>query len=283
MRKTADLTLLKNLVYFYSILGTFPHTFKKQFVFKSVFTLLSFLLSLGITICYVMDIKKYSFTPSAAILYTGATFTLVVFNLLCYINMSYYLAIWNDLFRNLDEFNFTMEEIQIEENTIFYHFKIIFLNLVTFLLYAVVIFSIGKDISFAPIIFYCYAYFTDMQILATTFVFWNILRILGKRYDFLKEKLKEIYQSSKCFDIFWNREKLKGLVLLLNDVLVTINHIFGKRILVIFILTFFSVLNIFQYMFLDFPVKEERSILRKWSVFLKLFCHLVSDAQIFNK
>lgn len=109
MRKISDVTLLKNLIYFYSISGTFPHVFKKQSILTPVFTVLSFLLSICVTIFYIMDMTKYSFTPSGAILYTGATFTLVAFNLLCYINMSYDSALWKDLFNHMEEFDFTIE------------------------------------------------------------------------------------------------------------------------------------------------------------------------------
>lgn len=269
MQRRSDIALVSSVILFFSRFGTFPPMSKKPSILTWLLAIFSLGFSLYIIKVYVIDdIIALKFTTTGTILYSSSTLTIIGFNFLCIKTLWFNAAAWEDLMKSIHEFDFSMEgyRTHVEENVLLYYTKIIIFNIGNFTIYILLLLAIKQQFSYTLLICYVYALLSNVQIFVSTLILWDLLCVIYKRYNFLEEKIKEIYQSHNYSDIFWNRRQFKVLFYLLTDMVAKINLLFGQRILMMFILTFFNALSIFQYMFFDFHNNETNVLYKSASV-----------------
>lgn len=279
MKRISDIALIRSVISLYNIIGTFPPILKKPAILTSIFTVVLLVLSLVVTKVFISDIfMVFTFTPTAITLYIGATLTVIAFNFLCLKNLWFYPVAWSDLFELIEEFDINMEKykVHLKENALLYYIKIITCNIGNLLLYMLLTFSVKLDFDYKIMIYYGYSLFANMQIFSSILILWDLLRIICKRYKIIEKLITNTYQTPTVSNISWNRYQFKVLVSLLNDMVTTIDQFFGPRILLMLMLTIFNVLNVFQYLFLDFPLKEQQSIFHRITVCIETCWLLVS-------
>lgn len=280
MKKTSDIALLSRVISFYSISGTIPSISKKPPILPSIFAIFS--LGSGLVVIKIFLIEKIEglkFTATNALLYSGTSLTIILFNFICFGNVWFHSGVWRDIFDLINKFDLAMEgyRTQMEKYTIIYYIKIITFSVGNVSLFVYILCSSNENFFiYEKVICYIYALFANMQIFASTFILWELLSMICKRYQFVEEKLKETYQSPKSSDIFWNKDQFKITVSLLSKMVTDINEFFGLRILLIIIMVFFNVLNVYQYIFLYFPQSEQESFLHKSAIILETSWLLVS-------
>lgn len=280
MKRTRDIELTSSIVAFYSIIGVLPPISKKRSILALILTTFSLGSLLVVTKLLIFDeFSKFRFAPTSVILNIGSILTLIVFNLLCLKNIWIPSASWNDLFQLFEEFDFKSEgnRIHLDENALLYYLKIVLFNIGNIILFILMFLSIARDFSYMSLVWYSYGFLIGIQMFASTLIFWDLIRMICKRYNFLEKKITEIYQSPKS-NIFWNKYQFKKLINILNTMVQQITHFFGQRILIMLILTFFNVLNIFEFIFIIIPLMKIHnfSLLRKLAVLLETSWLLVS-------
>lgn len=280
MKKISGIVLVSRVVSFYSVSGTFPpisNTVSRLSLFF-LFCVGSFLLLVKVLITDFLFTLNLTFIN--ALLYITTSCTVLAFNVLCFANIWLHSTAWRDLFNFINKFDFTMEgyRILMEKNVLLYYIKIIVLSIgkLVLLVYLFMLSVNGNLLNYEVIICHSYLIFTNMQMFTSILVLWDLLNIISKRYNFVNEKIKEIYQSPKSPDIFWNKQQLKISISLLNDMVMTINEFFGHRILITLTQLFFNVLSVLQYTFYYFPHDGQPSFPRKCAILMETFWLLVS-------
>lgn len=276
MKKSSDIALLKSVISFYSIFATFPPTTFKLPISVALFvpfTVCSTFLTLK---AYLVNVLRM--TTIGSFLYICTTITMMLFNISCFRNLFVNRSSWSELLKKIEEYDFLMEEYRNhrEKNTYMYYLQVIFLNMGNLLIFIIVLFSAGDKFTIIKLICYIYVLFTNLQVFATAFMFWSLLTVVCTRYMILEQKLIDCYSAPIHFNAFWNEHQTKVSVYWLNDMMLKINQIFGVRILLTLVLTFFSVLNMFDYIFFDLPFPGEKTTVHIFTVGLATFIFLVS-------
>lgn len=279
MKSKSDVDILKSVINFYSFAGIFPNMDKKRSVLIAFFFMLSFAGTIWLPKVYWNNrFILYKMSLVELIVYFGTITAYIVFNIVCLISLVLQRNLWKDLFKNIEEFDLAMEghRINLEKNSLLCYLKIFSLNIVYLLLLSFIYFSVEGKYNQKQIVPFIFLSFLSTQLLMSTLVLKDLLKILEKRYDFLEFKMKEIYISSKNHQVFWNKHQFKTLHFLLSDMVGKINRIFGQKVLVILTLTIFNVLDIIEFSLEEYQQEDQKSIINISTVLLQGISLLVS-------
>lgn len=244
-KKKYDLNLLKNVIRFYSLIGTF--SFNKKFV---LIILLPYFLA-GEIIHLTIRVKYFNehfMSISNLCLFISFMIIKIMYSGVCVRdNWNHYkLDAWNGVISDIDSFDFKVGKNRkmFKDSTSIY-LKIMLVNISYGILILLTYSTQISSIQFA--ITSSYLYIVNLQMFSTILVLGMILDMIMKRYEFLRMKTFEVYQSINKERLIWNSLQLEDSYLLLTNTVKNVNEFFGIRILLIFILAFLGTVGRFQY------------------------------------
>lgn len=199
---------------------------------------------------------------------------LILFGLRCLGDARTNKLLWRLIFNALENFDSKLEERRnISEKSVVKTF-ITFLLVNIFLACSLMPLNIEEAIIYAVLIATFYLYLIHTQLFVTTFVSTNVLNTIGRRFEIFIDKTGQAYMDTHIEQVFCNGLQLKHSHYSLIIITKSFNKIFGQRILLLVVLTFFYILNSFQYITLeDLPIDSIIVLI----IALKVFCLLVSS------
>lgn len=278
MKKRSDVALLRQVVRFFSFIGTFPCI---QKYIKLILILIIPYHIVGILCLYNIFsdfFSRFDLVSIGFFIHAGTVSAIVAFNLLCWKDVQRNNGVlWKDFFKYVEAFDLAMEGQRANVETVYkYYSRIVLMNICYVIIYVLIYFSTIIQFDSQRVIGLTYIYFVSSQILVTTIVLENIFKMIEKRYELFKWKIREVYLSVNTVRKFWDGQQLKALYLVLNNMVKKINVLFGQRILVLLILTFLDVLGVFQYLVLEFPHQKYKNFMYLCSTCAQTLFFLVS-------
>lgn len=257
MGKEKDTILLKKVFHFYGYWAMFPYLKKYKFAIMVLFHLLAIMV-VGVTVAYSNSSLNLSIVGFS--IYNAFYLVIILFDLLCLKNCYNKKDTWIKLFSDIEFFDSIMEG-QISDLTesvprYFSKFAIVNIFLTANFILTTIVFT--RALHCTQIIVITYLYFLCNQIFVTALMFVKLLGIVGKRYDFLRTTVKQVYSPGNAFERPCDSQHLKSLYFLLYTIVKNINNIFGQKILLTIFITFLDILAVFQSSLLeDFRIKNK--------------------------
>lgn len=246
-RKKYDVKLLRNVIRFNSVIGTFPCDKKIALLILIPYFSAGGILSLATRLRHfnnhLLSIGNY-------FLFNCFMVTIILYSLVCVRSTWTHAITWKSILRSMESFDAKMgRNREMLTDSVFMYFKFLLANILSVLLQGITYSSEMNSIPYA--ISSSYLYIVNLQIFSTTLVLGIIVDMVVKRYEFLRLKTVEVYTSMNKERLFWNSLQLKDSYLHLKDILEKVNEIFGLKILLILIVTFLVILGNFQYYFFE--------------------------------
>lgn len=204
-----------------------------------------------------------------------------MFSFLCLKDIWKHSMVWNVFFKNIATFDCELETLtSILEESVWKCYLQFSIGSIS----VVFIYLLSYDIvtGYAVWISLIFWNVVNLQILVIPLILQIIFRIAEKRFEILLQKTVEVYSSRNVCQTFWSGLHLKNAHFLLITITGGVNKLFGQKILLLFILTFFYVLTVFQYLILEELTHIDRNINVVFSLAVQTLMALVSIELIFQ-
>lgn len=191
MKKGEDVVLLKNVIHFYSFIGTFPHIQKTK--------LMIILVPLQITgiICtantYARYIMMFNSSFVGIVIHISFLLEMIIFSMICLKCVYTQETLWTNFFNEVEEFDVFMEENrELLKKSVFKYYSTFILRTITFLITTLVACSLLTEqvTIYQQMFSIIYSDIMMMHMTVTTLVLWKIFHILKKRFTFLENKIR---------------------------------------------------------------------------------------------
>lgn len=239
--KKSDIVLLKDVIGFCGFAG-FPYVSKYKIILLIIFNFVAISYTFKE---YVNSIDVLSYIM--IFIFSSQKVFMIIFNLLSLKSTCRDEKLWKDFFWFVETFEVKMgmKGLVHEERVFIYFIRLVLGNVIYVTMFISFCFYLKKSDPEA-IIVVAHMYFIMIQIFTSISILGNSLKILQKRYDYLRKEINEAYSFTQHRS-FLNCQRLKIGYLLVADATGKINQIFGQRILIIIILTFVYVTGGLQF------------------------------------
>lgn len=243
-KNRGDIAVLKKALRFYRWTGTHPCIEKYVVMILIPFHIVGIIFFAKL---YYYSLTRFTVYSIGIAIYFLNFLAVVVFNYICLATTYSGAMLWNDLLNQIDAFDIKMEgQINFSEETACRYLLKCSLVFLCYIIQYIVYVLINDIKDYQQIIGISYLCYIDIQIFVTTTTLVKFFNILCKRYACFKTKIRDVYLTAKSDINFWSGPNLESSYLLLIDIIRKINKVYGQRIFVIVIKTFFYVLGCFQ-------------------------------------
>lgn len=242
--KKRDIVLFKKVAHFYSYLGNFPYIQKKNKLLLVAYYIIAITCFLKV----LVNLNLIFSSKIGLVICASFLFLNVVFSLLCLRNVFVHETLWNNLFTDVDTFDFIVKEekVSLTETVYKFYLKFAIVTVGFFSMY-ILTFALHNRDNHYKIIGASYYFLVNMQLTITTISIDKLLMIIGKRFDLLKRILRETYIFREPNKDIRNKQQLITLYLLLMNMVKKTNGIFGQKILIILFSAFLCVILCFHF------------------------------------
>lgn len=248
MPKNKDIDVLKKALRFYSWTGTHPCIKNYILIIMIPFHIVGIMFFAKV---YYYTLTRFNVYFIGIVLYFLNFLAVILFNYICLKTTSSGAMLWNDLLNQIEAFDIKMnDQTNYNEKSVGRYLLKISLGFVFYITEYGGYILMNNITDYQEIIGISYLCYLDIQIFATTTTLVKFSQILGKRYDILKTKIRDVYLTAKADINFWNGQNFESSYLLLIDIIRKMNKVYGQRIFVIVIKTFLYGLGCFQLMLL---------------------------------
>lgn len=273
MTTKRDIVLFKRIAHIYSFIGVFPYIHR-----RTKFLLITYYF-IGITTCWNESFKSFmsKFSEIGLVLSASSLFLMVAFSLVSLRHAFCHRALWNDLFNDVEAFDFiTKEGITFKEHVYKYYLKFGIITIVLIFQYFLFLMLMTYK-KFEEICGLSFHLLSIVQIIITALSMGKIMAIIEKRYELLIRKLRETFSLSYQHKRFRNFQQLATLYLLLMKIVKKINKIFGQKILNILFNAFLYVLHCFHFIGFEKMKKGPEYLMHLWGACFMMALFLVSE------
>lgn len=244
LKNRDDIVVMKKVISIYGWTGNHPN--KKKYILMLMIPFHVVAIAFFAKV-YYYTITRFELYFMGIIIFFLNFLFVILFNQICLSNKFTNAVLWNDLLSEIDAFDIKIgRQREFNNETIFKYFLKICLGYICYITGYFSYILLQENTDYQYIIGVSYLCFVDTQIFVTTMILVKLLNILGKRYDLLKNKLRDVYFTAKTRINYWNRQNLEICYFLLIDISRKINKIYGQRIFIIVVKTFLFVLGCFQ-------------------------------------
>lgn len=229
---------------------------------------------------YLDFFKVFDLASIGLVFYGGMMMIAVAFNILSLINVYSQNEYWTFFFKEINSFDFMMEEGTDQWKVSVFNYYLVFSILSIFILITRLMIGVS-DVQFqtnryCKMVSYIYSYNNFFEIMVTSLILWNIFKVLQKRLISLKRRVTQVFLSITTFKLFWNTEELKTSYLLLFNIIKRTNRFFGLRILFLLAITVFEVLAVLQHTFLSHNREKPSNLMVIFALLGQMISLLVS-------
>lgn len=280
MGTKCDIALLKRLCRLYNSMGVFQCIQENIPVYSMVFVMFHLVgIFCGLT-TYLEYGKQFNLATFGKVLHISIMCCNFAFSFLSLKETYRHDSSWECFFDDVGAFDVSIEVNGsfFTENSIPYYmeFALITMSRIVIDLLACFTSSQVMTVSYHRAITIIYIHYVGTEMMVTALVLRSLSRIVNKRYHIFVQELREIFLSTTTVIKSSNGQNLIMLYFLLWKFTVTIDMLFGKRILLIFITTVLKILVALQYAVLEYPQEKFRSFMMLILLLCQTTCTLVS-------
>lgn len=245
--ENTDIEILIVVLKFCSVSGVLP--FYNSIVNK-IFNFLQFFSQICIFIFVLHEFEladKNPFNIKTCLFYSIEIFSLL-YSLICYDCMLKKKLQVYRLVKTIFEIDLSLKKNHVSFRDNVWYKKLARLVTFCFFILATVIFQIGNLFQINFHLTHIHLIILTYQLLLSLAILNYLIRVLETRYKQVHAKLKAnlIFVGTADRTVFKRCTELKKTYFLLYDCIKIVNELFGMKILIVLIITFFEILNLFE-------------------------------------